>query len=532
MEEKKTTRQYKRTLRSTVGTGMSALAGGSGRRYYILEHRDASKYHKAGESQKIIIDQIELGCNPDCQVRFDQDTWGIVSRRHAAIERDGNRWKLIHLSKVNSTFVNDRKIETECYLENGDEIQLAAGGPRLGFIAPEGKQGLVSSIKLTERMELFRKQALKPYKRAIAAMAVVLVLAIGGLGTWNALLHNDLNELTTKSKDLIEKIKHAEERAEVNDGVIDSLNEELVAANIKIGDLTASMNKLKTRGGGGWVRPRPVPTPPAPGPNPGTDELNKCLGDVYYVIAVPCINGEPLIKHAWAGTGFLLDNGYFVTAQHMVHYDDFGIRLVEDKENPGQKRPEIDPNSDETQLNALYYASLLTIKLICQSSNGDFEIEYSYNENPFTCGKTKKISDSYKDSDGRFWNIFVHQYAGGDWAYTKVNKRGGLPFNGNYSKNLPINTQLHIFGFPSRQGAKVQDKISPIYSQAVTARAGLEDNGTIKTSNDNSDHGNSGGPVLAVKDGKYTVVGILSGAKPGSDSSHRKGVVIPIGAAF
>ena len=172
MEEKKTMRQYKRTLRSTVGTGMSALAGGNGRRFYVLEHRDSSKYHKAGESQKIIIDQIELGCNPDCQVRFDQETWGVVSRRHAAIEREGNRWKLIHLSTTNSTFLNGRKIESEWYLENGDEIQLAVDGPRLGFIAPEGKQGLVSSIKMTERLELFRKQALKPYKRAIAAMAV------------------------------------------------------------------------------------------------------------------------------------------------------------------------------------------------------------------------------------------------------------------------------------------------------------------------------------------------------------------------
>lgn len=531
MEDKKTSRQYKRTLRNTVGTGMSALAGGGGRRYYILEHRDASKYHKAGDSQKIIIDQVELGCNPDCQVRFDQDTWGVVSRRHAAIVRDGNKWKLIHLSTTNSTFLNDRKVETEQYLENGDEIQLAAGGPRLGFIAPEGKQGLVSSIKMTERLNLFREQALKPYKRALAAMTVVLGIAICGLGTWNIYLHNDLKKIEERSKDLISKIKHAEEQAESNDVVIDSLNNEIVKANSKIGNLNALIEKIKIDAVGSKPKPIVPPAPPIP-PTPNPDDLNKCLGDVYYVIAVPCINGEPLLKHAWAGTGFLLDNGYFVTAQHMVHYDDFGIRYVEDGDNPGHKKPEIDPESDETQLNALYYGSLLTIRMICSSSKGDFEFEYSYNENPFTCGKTKKISDSYKDSDGRFWNIFVHQYAGGDWAYTKVNKSGGLPFDSNYSKNMPINTQLHIFGFPSKQGAKVQDKISPIYSQAVTSRAGLEDNGTIKTSNDNSDHGNSGGPVLAIINGKYTVVGILSGAKSGSDSSHRKGVVIPIGAAF
>ena len=80
------------------------------------------------------------------------------------------------------------------------------------------------------------------------------------------------------------------------------------------------------------------------------------------------------------------------------------------------------------------------------------------------------------------------------------------------------------------QGIKSKGTISPIYSQAVTSRQGLEDNGTIKTSNDNSDHGNSGGPVLTMINGKLKVVGILSGANKGSDSM--KGRVVPIGAAF
>ena len=56
MEQK--TVQYKRTLRGSVGAGVGALFNGNGRRYFILEHKDASKYYKAGDSQKIIIDQI------------------------------------------------------------------------------------------------------------------------------------------------------------------------------------------------------------------------------------------------------------------------------------------------------------------------------------------------------------------------------------------------------------------------------------------------------------------------------------------
>ena len=106
---------------------------------FILRHRDASKYHRAGDMQKVTADRAELGCNPDCPVRFDQDTWGVVSRRHAAIERDGDQWKIIHLSATNSTFINGKKIEKVWFLKNGDEIQLAAKGPRLVFTDPEAE---------------------------------------------------------------------------------------------------------------------------------------------------------------------------------------------------------------------------------------------------------------------------------------------------------------------------------------------------------------------------------------------------------
>ena len=67
------TQNYKRTLAGSVGAGMGALMGASGRTYFILEHKTSSKYHQAGESQKIIVDQVELGRDASCQVRFDHD---------------------------------------------------------------------------------------------------------------------------------------------------------------------------------------------------------------------------------------------------------------------------------------------------------------------------------------------------------------------------------------------------------------------------------------------------------------------------
>ena len=91
------TQQYKRSFSASVGSGIGSIFGGSGKQYYILEHKAGSRFHKAGEIQEIIIDQVEIGRDPRCQVRFDE-TFETVSRRHAAIIKDGANWKLFPLS--------------------------------------------------------------------------------------------------------------------------------------------------------------------------------------------------------------------------------------------------------------------------------------------------------------------------------------------------------------------------------------------------------------------------------------------------
>ena len=105
---------YKRTMSGSLGSGMKSLFGGEGRRFYTLEHKVSSKYHKAGEAQRIIVDQIEIGRSSTCQVRFD-DSFVTVSAKHAAIVRDGDNWKLIHLSKTNPTYLNGHRVEKEWY---------------------------------------------------------------------------------------------------------------------------------------------------------------------------------------------------------------------------------------------------------------------------------------------------------------------------------------------------------------------------------------------------------------------------------
>ena len=215
---------YKRTVAGSVGAGMASVFNASGRKYYILEHKTESTYHHAGESQKIIVDQVELGRDSSCQVRFDE-SFETVSRRHAAIVKDGDGWKVIPLSQTNPTFVNGQPIQGEWKLNSGDEIRLSSKGPLMGFIIPQGKQSLVSSIGMTERLNLFRQQALRPYKMALWVMAIVLVVAVAGLVTWNILQGNKYEK---QLKDKQEQIEEVQKNIQESDDIIDNLKVQMI----------------------------------------------------------------------------------------------------------------------------------------------------------------------------------------------------------------------------------------------------------------------------------------------------------------
>lgn len=478
MEEKKTMRQYKRTLRSTVGTGMSALAGGNGRRFYVLEHRDSSKYHKAGESQKIIIDQIELGCNPDCQVRFDQETWGVVSRRHAAIEREGNRWKLIHLSTTNSTFLNGRKIESEWYLENGDEIQLAVDGPRLGFIAPEGKQGLVSSIKMTERLELFRKQALKPYKRAIAAMAVILVLATGGLCTWNVLMQKDFNQ----------QIAQAKKRLTVISGKNAELDSLLKSARLEQARMDSLLKVYKNR---------PTVTKIVyPNPDGNLDKLLAGVeDDVFFIRTTKVVvtDGEETVEipnYGWIATGFLTSDGRFITAKHCVE---------------GWKFKGGTPSDAEALAMCAFAMNTKGCKIVAYMEARSKTKTLTFKSTDFTMDRSTEKAETI--TEGIVWH-FENGYHS-DWAYVKTSQKGSIIVDEQLSTDLPVGADLHVLGFPHGWGAIDTYNFSCQYGSCKTAQRGI-DNGIIKVSARNYESGNSGGPVLYNDKGKLKAVGIVS----------------------
>jgi pSer/pThr/pTyr-binding forkhead associated (FHA) protein len=91
-----------------------------------------------GEIQEFTEPEISIGRHPSCHVQFLKDL-RIVSRQHARIIREGNRFKLINQSK-NGTFLNGKRVP-EAYLKNGDVLMLAQGGPKISFLTKIGEVG-------------------------------------------------------------------------------------------------------------------------------------------------------------------------------------------------------------------------------------------------------------------------------------------------------------------------------------------------------------------------------------------------------
>ncbi|MDR1023134.1 MAG: FHA domain-containing protein [Prevotellaceae bacterium] len=510
MEHK--TQPYSRSVAGSIGAGIGSLFGGSGKQYYILEHKITSKYHKAGESQEIIVDQIELGRDPKCQVRFDE-SFNTVSRRHAAIVKErGGSWKLVQLSQTNSTFLNGRRVEKEWYLQNGDEIQLAVNGPKLGFIVPTGKKSTVGSIGLSRRLSLFRQQALRPYKQAIATLSILMALSIAGLVSWK--IYGDIQ---WERRDSARAAEYARNMA-----AQDSITGALLAKNREqertVENLRRQQEKMRRqyekmkKNFEDNIRDMQNQIPKrVDGSNIDNAAIDACLSHVYFVavakIEVILPGGEQkTIDGGWTGTGFMLNDGRFVTARHVAEAWFFPVSggTVNDK---------------MLYLNAVAHnGGKVTAHFVAISSSGD---KFSFTSEQFTCNRSH--DDTGVNDDGL--TLSVAKLDETDWAYFKTNRRTGLNFDSHKSTSLERGTKLTVLGFPLGLGANAVDDIQPILGSAITSRKGLNQ-GVILTTDTNYEQGSSGGPVFYIDaSGALSVIGIVS-----AGAGRTTGFVVPIAA--
>lgn len=500
---------YKRSFAGSVGSGMKSLFMSEGRRFYSLEHKVSSKYHQAGEFQQIIVDEIELGRDSSCQVRFD-DSFETVSRHHAAIIKDGNNWKLVQLSKTNSTYLNGHKVEKEWYLQNGDEIQLSTNGPKLGFIVPPGEKSLVKSIGLTARFNLFRQQALRPYKQALAALSCVLVLALA-LGCYFLITdRKEIARLNLESKQLIESIEREKNETAHTIDSLKAINSSLL---VDARRREVEFRKLKNRVD--HVESRPV----SHVANTSIDNaaIERCLPNIFYIETVKFVITFPdgSISElacsesdvpSWCGTGFLLSDGRFVTARHVAEAWYFW------KDGSGT-------NEKLAMLNMIANNGG---KVVCHftaiSSSGK---QLSFTSDQFSCNRSGDYSGTAEDGN----RITLAPLDKHDYAYFRAGSSDGLPFDSSKSSNLERGMRLTVLGFPLGLGANSATDINPIYGSGIVAAPGLQ-HGVILTTDTNYEQGNSGGPVFYTNaEGKLIVIGIVS-----AGAGRSTGFVVPISA--
>lgn len=561
---------YKRTVAGSVGAGLGAIFNASGRTYYILEHKTNSKYHQAGESQKIIVDQVEMGRDSSCQVRFDE-SFETVSRKHAAIVRDGSNWKLIPLSSTNATLVNGQPITGERVLNSGDEIRLSSQGPVLGFILPQGAQSLVKSIGLTERMNLFRKQALRPYKTAIWCLFAVLIIAVGALVAWNLyqaknyeqkladmqfeqeLIADEMMAKDAEISALKGKINNAETRARMTAEEVRKANETLEKYEAEKADLAkkqqaieASIVELNKKA----EAPQPAKAAEkatakaaekaAPAAKPA--DIKDCYNSVYYVkmddVSVYDKDNKELVKfttdYLVGGTGFLLDNGRFVTARRVVEpwfYYSASTSLGKDRRGVSWTFADIQAAQSREGFKVVanytaYAPNGMNFKFKNTDIRGDKAFEstdtyytietYKLNNTLYRLFRTQEIKlKRYNKATRADWISMAKA--------DQLQSGNGLAFDTAYSLSPVSGTEVTILGYPLGAGMKNSESVNPDKRINNINVTGLNDQGVIELSSRRYTEGNDGAPVLMNKDGKWVVIGILSH----TDSADRD-VVVPI----
>ena len=89
-----------------------------------------------GQIQEFSSETIFIGRHSSCDVQFPKDL-DILSRKHARIIREGNRFKLIDQS-TNGTFINGKQVQ-ESYLKDGDILLFADSGPKVSFLTKLGE---------------------------------------------------------------------------------------------------------------------------------------------------------------------------------------------------------------------------------------------------------------------------------------------------------------------------------------------------------------------------------------------------------
>ncbi|MBD2092175.1 PrsW family intramembrane metalloprotease [Microcoleus sp. FACHB-1515] len=145
---------------------------------------------------------VLIGRDPQCQIVFDSQLFGGISRQHAKVCAIEFGWQICDLNSANGTFVNGQRVSGCRLLQNGDRIALGLGEPQFIFEQPQSASiaSAASSIASPDQVtlsqllpivstgrDLTRKAFLIPAMLNVA-FVVLLFVAIGRPTAFNLLL--------------------------------------------------------------------------------------------------------------------------------------------------------------------------------------------------------------------------------------------------------------------------------------------------------------------------------------------------------
>ncbi len=501
-----------------IRTGVKLLVGGKTSPFTLEFLTDTGK-HAANTSQVVVVPYIELGRDRNCGIRFGEDT-PTVSRKHASLERKGSQVNIVNLSATNQTLVNGRPVLREWPLNNGDEIQLSADGPRLRFIGSAGK----ASLAFTARMQLFARQALRPYRYALLGLAALLVGAVA-LAAWLLYRVNaDKDNLQQLAQSIEAQLAAQQQARARGDSVAlaerTRLAEKLAVANQENENFQKSL-AAQSKVLRALTRPRPaaVPTTKAAVVAPsGADAVVMARRNAVYALHVLLTvtdrhgkvleladeGGRPVRMENYlvgTGTGFMLDDGRFLTARRWVE-------------------PWAYPRDEKDVLNL--YANFVhhnggkaSVKLVAAAPGGP-ELTLTGDQFGVNRAADRPVVGNFGFGEGK---IAVADPAGdGGWAVCKVSAPGLAVA----TKEPPgPGTRVHLLGYEIPADTEAGPAGNPTYSRLALGPADRA-TGYWSVGEESPEPGNFGGPVFVLQEGVPLVTGMLV---PGPDG---RGRVVPI----
>lgn len=149
-----------------------------------MTHIKVLRGARSGEVLEFGQERIQIGRQPDADLRFDPTSDLHVSGRHAMLFRDARGWFVRDLGSTNGTFVNGVAVSGDAEIHDGDRLEFGAGGPLVEIQLTDG--GAAPSQTKVLRAHYLRENRRLRWIAGVSALALVAagttLVLIGGAG--------------------------------------------------------------------------------------------------------------------------------------------------------------------------------------------------------------------------------------------------------------------------------------------------------------------------------------------------------------